>query len=669
MCGQHRHHRRGRAGQTDLTIALAGNPNVGKSSLFNRLTGASVETANYPGKTVALNFGVTHWQDKRIGVIDLPGTYALGALSDDQWVARQAVLEDPPDAIVAIADATNLERNLYLVLQYLDLGLPMIVAVNLIDEAARAGIAIDTARLARELRVPVVPTVATRGEGIDALIAAVAQLPLDRAIDPPAYDSEIEAAISALNRVIRANLGTTPYNLSPRALSILLLEQDPALTRLIEQMPHGDAVIVRARQLAAEVQARVGEPLSLHVPRARNELARAIARDAQIQSVVREPLSVKLWRWSIQPLTGIPTLLVVLIALFAFLFWAGGTLSVIFSSGWQAIVSPPLRLFVGFVLGNGALGRIALWGFDAGIEAALEVGVPYVLTFYAALAILEDSGYMNSIAFLLDALMKRLGLHGRAVILLLAGAGCNVPAIMGTRVLTTRRERVIASTLIVLTPCSARIAVIAGGVAMFAGWQAGAALLLIALAILIAVGIGLNRLLPGRSDDLVMEMFPFRVPMPHVIARKTWYRFKEYVVMALPIVLIGSFVMGALYESGTIWMLDAPLAPVVQGWLGLPAVAGLTLVFAILRKELALQFLVTLALVQYGAGAHNLLTFMSPQQLFVYALVNTLYIPCVATFAVLRRELGTRAALSIAAFTIALAIGVGGIAHYALAIL
>ncbi len=633
------------------------------------MTGASVETANYPGKTVALNFGVTHWQDKRIGVIDLPGTYALGALSDDQWVARQAVLEDPPDAIVAIADATNLERNLYLVLQYLDLGLPMIVAVNLIDEAARAGIAIDAARLARELRVPVVPTVATRGEGIDALIAAVVRLPLDRAIDPPAYDSEIEAAISALDRVIRANLGATPYNLSPRALSILLLEQDPALTRLIEQLPHGDAVIVRARQLAAEVQARVGEPLSLHIPRARNELARAIARDAQLQSVVREPLSVKLWRWSIQPLTGIPTLLVVLIALFAFLFWAGGTLSVIFSSGWQAIVSPPLRLFVGFVLGNGALGRIALWGFDAGIEAALEVGIPYVLTFYAALAILEDSGYMNSIAFLLDALMKRLGLHGRAVILLLAGAGCNVPAIMGTRVLTTRRERVIASTLIVLTPCSARIAVIAGGVAMFAGWPAGAALLLIALAILIAVGIGLNRVLPGRSDDLVMEMFPFRVPLPRVIARKTWYRFKEYVVMALPIVLIGSFVMGALYESGTIWMLDAPLAPVVQGWLGLPAVAGLTLVFAILRKELALQFLVTLALVQYGAGAHNLLTFMSPQQLFVYALVNTLYIPCVATFAVLRRELGTRAALSIAAFTIALAIGVGGIAHYALAIL
>lgn len=658
-------------GQTDLTIALAGNPNVGKSSLFNRLTGASVETANYPGKTVALNFGITHWDGQRIGVIDLPGTYALGALSEDQWVARQAVLDNPPDAIVAIADATNLERNLYLVLQYLDLGLPLVVAVNLVDEAARAGIEIDAARLSRDLRVPVVPTIATRGKGIDNLIATVAALPRkDVACNvstTPAYDIEIETAINALARAMRASLAETPYRLSPRALAILLLEEDASLTRTLADMPNGDAILARARQLAAEVEARVGEPLSLHLPRARHALAHALARDAQTQHAAREPLSVKLWRWSIQPLTGFPTLIVVLVALFAFLFWAGGTLSEFLATLWGTFVSPPIQFAVHFVLGNGAPGKIALWGFDAGIEAALEVGIPYVLTFYAALAILEDSGYMNSIAFLLDALMKRLGLHGRAAIMLLAGAGCNVPAIMGTRALTTRRERVIASTLIVLTPCSARTAVIVGGVAMLAGWQYGAALLLIALALLIAIGAGLNRVMPGRSDDLVMEMFPFRVPLPRVIARKTWHRFKEYVTMAMPIVLIGSFVMGALYETGMIWVFGAPLAPIVEGWLGLPSIAGLTLIFAVLRKELALQFLVTLALVKYGAGAQNLLAFMTPQQLFVYALVNTIYIPCIATFAVLSKELGTRTALGIAAFTIALAVVVGGIARYALA--
>ncbi len=655
-----------RFGETDLTIALAGNPNVGKSSLFNRLTGAAVETANYPGKTVALNFGLTHFRGQRIGVIDLPGTYALGALSEDQWVARQAVLEDRPDAIVAITDATNLERNLYLVLQYLDLGVPMVMALNLMDEAARAGIEIDSARLERDLQVPVVPTVATRGKGIEQMLASVAELPRDQPVVPPTYDIEIETAVGALEVLICNSLAQRPYGLTPRALALLLLENDEWLTPMVAKLPGGALVLSKARELGAAIEARIGEPLSLHIPRARHALAHTLAHNAQVQNVGAEPFSVKLWRWSVQPLTGIPMLIVVLVSLFAILFWTGNILSDAFSGLWNALISPPLQAVVFAVFGQGTWGKVALWGVDAGIEASLEVGIPYVLTFYALLAILEDSGYMNSIAFLVDALMKRLGLHGRAAILLLAAAGCNVPAIMGTRVLTTRRERIIASTLVVLTPCSARIAVIAGGAALFAGWQYGAALLLISLAVLLLVGVGLNWLMPGRSDDLVMEMFPFRVPTPNAVIRKTWHRFKEFVTMALPIVLIGSIFMGALYETGTIWLFAKPLAPVVEGWLGLPAIAGLTLIFAVLRKELALQFLITLALVQYGTGANNLLSFMTPHQLFVYALVNTIYIPCVATFAVLRKELGTGTALGIASFTIALALLAGGIAHVAL---
>jgi ferrous iron transport protein B len=655
-------------GQTDLTIALAGNPNVGKSSVFNYLTGGSVETANYPGKTVALNFGTTAYGGKRIGVVDLPGTYALGALSQDQWVARQAVLEDRPDAVVAIADATNLERNLYLILQYLDLGLPLVVAVNLMDEAQRAGIEIDTEKLAQDLSVPVVPTVATCGKGMRELLSQVASLGHGAAIKLPEYDIEIETAIQALARTVETCLDEIPYRLSTRALALLLLEEDAWLIPAVSKMPGGAEVIAHAQQLSKEIEKRVGEPLSLHITRARHALAHALAQDAQIQYSQTESFSVKLWRWSIAPLTGIPMLAMILVALFVFLFQAGNFLSDLFSSFWAAFVSPPIQAVIALVLGHSAIARIAQWGFDAGIEAMLQVGIPYVLTFYAALAILEDSGYMNSIAFLLDSLMKRLGLHGRAAIMLLAAAGCNVPAIMGTRVLTTRRERVIASTLVVLTPCSARTAVIIGGAALFAGWQYGAALFLISLGLLIAVGAGLNWVMPGHSDDLVMEMFPFRVPTGRAVVRKTWHRFKEYVVMAMPIVLVGSFVMGALYETGTIWLFGAPLSPVVEGWLGLPSVAGLTLIFAVLRKELALQFLVTLALVQYGTGAHNLLSFMTPNQLFVYALVNTIYIPCIATFAVLRKELGTHTALGIAAFTIALAVIVGGIAHYALAL-
>ncbi len=317
---------------------------------------------------------------------------------------------------------------------------------------------------------------------------------------------------------------------------------------------------------------------------------------------------------------------------------------------------------ISFIAGSGATARTLNWGFDAGIMATLGVGIPYVLTFYFLLALLEDSGYLNSVAFLTDRLMHRLGLHGRAIIPLVAGAGCNVPAIIGTRVLTTQRERLVASTLITMVPCSARTAVIIGALAFVGGWQPAAAIFGIVLLLIVAVGLALNKLLPDHPGGLVMEMFPFRAPSLLSVSKKTWYRFKHFVTAAMPIVFVGSIILGAFYETGYIWKLSAPMAPVIEGWLGLPAVAGLTLLFAVLRKELALQLLVTLAVVKYGPEAKNLLKFMTGDQLFVYALVNTIYIPCVATIAILARELTWKKAFSISAFTVTLAVFVGGMA-------
>jgi ferrous iron transport protein B len=228
------------------------------------------------------------------------------------------------------------------------------------------------------------------------------------------------------------------------------------------------------------------------------------------------------------------------------------------------------------------------------------------------------------------------------------------------------RERAIASTLIVLVPCSARTAVILGALASLVGWQWGVAVFLISGILVAAAGAGLNKVMPGESTGLVMEMFPFRMPSLRTIGIKTWHRFKDFIFVATPIVLIGSLGLGALYETGLIWKLSGPLAPIMEGWLGLPAVAGLTLIFAVLRKELALQLLVTLAIVRYGPHARNLLNFMGPAQLLVYALVNTIYIPCVATIAVLGRELGWKRAAAIVALTVSVALLVGGVARWVL---
>jgi ferrous iron transport protein B len=345
------------------------------------------------------------------------------------------------------------------------------------------------------------------------------------------------------------------------------------------------------------------------------------------------------------------------------LYFAGNALSTVFADLWGAMVSPLIGALVRALLGDTIAGRTLLWGLDAGIQAALAIGVSYVLVFYVVLAVLEDTGYFNSVAFLADSLMHRLGLHGGASIPLMAAAGCNVPAITGTRVLTTMRERVIASTLIVLIPCGARTAVILGVVGRYAGPVYALAIFGVVLVLVMAVGVALNALMPGKSEGLVMEMFPFRLPDARTTLKKTWYRTRDFVVVAMPIVLAGSLGLGLLYETGGIWFFTAPLAPIVEGWLGLPAVAGLTLLFAVLRKELALQLLVTLAIVQHGAAAADLGAFMSTNQLFVYALVNTIYVPCVATIAVLSRELGWRRAAAISTLTIALALAAGGTAR------
>ena len=645
-------------GSTDFTFALAGNPNVGKSSIFNRLTGMGVVTANYPGKTVELNLATTNFKNLRIGIIDLPGSYALGAVSEDQWVARRAVLDCKPDVVIMILDATNLARNLYMLIQFIDLGIPIVAALNLIDEAEKRNIIIDSGELSRLLGIPIVKTIATTGSGLDDLI----QKAVDTAKNKKEirysshYGDDIETNIKKLEGLL------LPYDfgINPRALSIMLLENDSEFIELVGKHENGTSIIQEANKISREIEELHGEKTPLRIARERHGLAGSIA--SQVQGDIKPITSDKIWAYTTSPLTGIPLLIGVLAIIFGFLFYGGNWLSTFFSNQWATYISPVIDGAVYYVFGNGIIGKIFIWGFDAGILAALAVGIPYVLTFYFMLAFLEDSGYMNSVAFLTDRLMHKFGLHGRAVIPLVAGAGCNVPAIIGTRVLTTMRERTIASTLITLIPCSARTAVILGAVSLFVGWKPAVAIYIIIFALVFLVGAGLNKIMPGKSTGLVMEMFPFRMPMMSNILKKTWYRFKDFVFVAFPIVLIGSMVLGGLYETGYLWKLASPLSPIVEGWLGLPAVAGLTLIFAVLRKELALQLLVTLAIVMYGGGAKNLLLFMTPAQLFVYALVNTIYIPCVATIAVLGRELGWKRAFGIMAFTITLAILIGGIA-------
>ncbi len=632
------------AGTADLTIALAGNPNVGKSSVFNRLTRSRADTANYPGKTVEVSAGVSEWRERRVVVLDLPGTYSVLPASEDQRIARDVLVDGAPDAVIVVVDTTNLARNLYLVLSVLDLGRPVVLAANLLDEAERKGLFLDAHRLAERLDVPVVPTVATRGQGLHDLVPEAARIARKGPLERPWYGEAIEGEAEAVAAALPD--GAVPAGITRRGAALLLLEGDPGMAKAVR----GTALEHHAGRLA--------EPTA----RARHALAADVARECVRVAAAEPRLADRVWYWVTSPVLGLGILVAVLLGIFAFVYFVGGFLAIAFTDAWAAFASPPIDAALRSVAGDGAVGRTLIWGLDAGIGAALAVGIPYVLTFYFVLAFLEDSGYLNAAAFLSDRTMHRFGLHGRAVIPIVAGLGCNVPAIMGTRVLGTRRERLLASTLVTLVPCSARTAVIFGAVGFYLGLGPALAVFGAQLGVVVLAGVALNRVVPGRSTGLVMEVFPLRRPTLPDVLRKTWWRFEAYVRMALPIVVVGSLVLGALYETGAMWALANPLSPVVSVWLGLPAVAGLALLFAVLRKELALQLLVALAAIQFGAGASSLASFMSPVQLVVFALVAAIYVPCVATVAALARELGWRAALEISAFTIALALAVGGLA-------
>jgi ferrous iron transport protein B len=652
------------AADGSLAVCLAGNPNVGKSSLFNHLTGAAVETANYAGMTVGVSGLEVEWDGLHVHVSDLPGTYALGgagSTGDDQRAAWRHLLVERPDVVVAVLDATNLARNLYVVLQLLDLGFSVVVALNLVDEARRLGREPDTSVLAARLGLPVVTTVGSTGEGTDDLKKAVRELSRsgNGAGEAWHYSADVEARVQALAERLDPRLDDAPlpFGLTPRAAALAVLE--------------GVDDVVCALDLDGLALSPDGWPLRLATER--HAAARELA-DAAVERP-RPPQSDRLWRIATAPATGLPILAGVLVSIFVVLFLLGDFLSTLLTRFWEGTLAqglpgpgPAIESAIHTVAGNGIVADSLLWGLNGGILAALAIGIPYILTFYFMLALLEDSGYMNAAAYLSDRVMHRFGLHGQAVMPLVAAAGCNVPAIIGTRALPTMRERVIASTLAVITPCSARTAVILGSVAVFVGWQWALLVYAIIAVIGLTLGIALNAMLPGEPSALIMEVFPIRRPALRMVWRKTWHRFREFVVLAAPIIVFGSIALGVLYESGAIERMTPVLEPVIGDWLGLPMVAGVTLIIAVLRKELALQMLVVFAAAIYGPAATDLKVFMTGDQIVVYALVAALYIPCLATVAVLARELGKRNAAYVTAGTIVLALLVGGIAARVLAL-
>lgn len=632
----------------DIVIALAGNANVGKSVVFNELTGSNQIIGNWPGKTVERAEGKLHFEGQDIDVIDLPGIYSFSTYSMEEIVSREYIAFEKPDVVINVVDASVLERNLFFTIQLKEMNVPMVVCVNQIDLAKQKGIIIDTEKLEAALGVPVVATVAIRGEGLHELMEVATQVAYNKKKNRKTtleYGAEVENRIKTLNNLIESKNLDLGY--PSRWVAIKLLENDIEIRKLVESKSRD--VVNAAFNLASEIEDIHKEPSFAVIASERYFIANQFAHGAQLQSDIKITFSERLDKLVTHRVLGYFVSALVVGGLLLWTFIVGDFFSNLLTSafGFFHPVDPKISGSLVTILYNGAFG---------GIVAGVTLVLPFVIPFYLMLSLIENSGILTRVAFMMDSAMHKIGLHGKALIPMILGYGCNVPAIESTRILETRRERLLAAFAITFAPCAARTIVILGLVAVFVSVWWALALYVIDIAVMFMLGRIALKVVPGETSGLIMEMHTFKVPSLSVAAKQTWSRTKSLIYVVFPIYIIGSALIQGLYAIGVLTPVANFLAPITVVWLGLPVIAGVVLIFGAVRKEFTLLMLVAL----FGT---NLAAILTPIQFIILALVSMLFIPCLATLTILLREFGWKATVSIALANIITALFVGGIAY------
>ena len=632
-----------------FTVALAGNANVGKSVIFNQLTGLHQHIGNWPGKTVEKAEGTLHFKGYTIDVIDLPGIYSLSTFSIEELISRDYIATKKPDLVINVVDASLLERNLFFTLQLLELETPLIIALNQVDMAKKKGILIDHKKAEKILGVPVIPTVAVSGSGIyEMLETAIEVIEKKRRTDPkkPRYGKEIEKRIEELVEL----LGKIQLRYPIRWAAIKLLDEDKEVEK--EVLEVSPKIVATAEKIRAELEDIHGHACPTVVSSERYHVASRISKEIQeITEPLKTPIREKLHTITTHKIFGYPimltTLLTVFIAIFTFGDFTASHLEDFFFG-----LKPTFDSF----LGTGIVGELVWGGAIDGIVGGITVALPYILPFYFILYLFEDSGYLSRIAFLMDNLMHKMGLHGKAFIPVMLSFGCNVPGCLGCRIMETTRERLLTAFVVTLVPCAATSVIILGLVGNFVGIQWALALYIINLIIIFTLGRIAFKALPGEPTELIMEMSDYRIPHMKTVLNQTWFRLREFIVMAFPLIIAGSLVIKIAEVANLLEPITRIFSPVTVTWLGLPAVTGIALIFGVLRKELTLIMLGTLL------GTTNFAQVMTPVQMIVFTLVVMLYIPCIATIGALVKEFGWKKAWLITVFEILLALLLGGIA-------
>ncbi|MFB3897341.1 MAG: ferrous iron transport protein B [bacterium] len=625
------------------TVILVGNPNVGKSVLFQQLTGKYVTVSNYPGTTVEITQGIGKFSGKKYRVIDTPGTNSLIPKSEDERVTLEVLLTETGSGIVQIADSKNLIRALPLTLQLLELDRPVILVLNMADEAKERGIHIDISKLSAILHIPIIQTVAVTGKGINELKSKLVTYPSVGSRYTMDYGKTIESALSQIQQILPAeyrgkrNLGLLRLNGIESNIAETVVNVISAKSR--KEINESRTI----KEIITETQTQFSKPLSLVIAEKQLRAAQDIASQVtQIAVNLQVSLSEKISRITLQPISGGIIVLLVLYLMYEFV----GR----FAAGWG--VDFLSKIIFGHYL-NPFITRIVLkiipWEFvqqvlvgqyglvTMALTYAFAIIFPIVTAFFIFFGLLEDSGYLPRLAALSDRIFNHLGLHGKAVLPMVLGLGCGTMAVLTSRILDTKKERFIAILLLGLAiPCSAQLGVILAMLAAFS-WKAMIIWLSSILISLFFVGYLAAKLVPGERSRFLLELPPIRVPQLKNILLKTGARIQWYLKEAVPLFILGTLILFFFDKFHILAAIEKIAAPVVQGFLGLPKAVTESFLIGFLRRDYGAAGL--LVLEQHGL--------LSLPQVIVSAVAITLFIPCIAQFMITIKEQGVKLGMLI----------------------
>ncbi len=690
-----------------INIALAGNANVGKSVIFNQLTGLSQTIGNWPGKTVEKMEGHLNSLGYRFNIVDLPGIYSLSTYSLEEIISREYIVSEEVDVIINVIDATNLERNLFFTFQLLELKVPMILAINQMDILRKRNLKLNFEKLREIFKLPVIPVVAVHGTGVYQLLEEAIKLVVyhqhtshyihqhhqhishykkiheqlsynDKKVNNNLstkepfhfpdlssilkYGKEVETRIYELIRNIDIHSEYfSTFNYPSRFLAIKILENDEEIEKMFKADQKITYIINLAENYRKELEELHGEDISTIIS---SEIYTNIHKIIEEVVIIKARGEKKLvWAEKLDHLTthsfwGYIILILILAGIYFFTFLIGGFFGGLIEDFFEVLSNIIYSIYGEDDLWVKIFWEGGLGGFFGGLSGVLV----YVIPFFLIIEFLQDSGYLPRAAYLMDRFMHSLGVHGKTIIPMILGFGCNVPACTGCRIMETEREKKISIALTSSIPCAAVMTVVLGLVGRYVGITWVLILFAINFIVIIIIGKILNKILPGQCTELIMEVHQYRIPNYSVILKQTWIRTKEFIYKALPIIIITGFLLEIFFIFRLLDPINFILSPITYYWLGLPAITGIFLIYGILRKELTLVLLAVLA----NSMNTTLVGLLTPLQMIIFSLVTMLYIPCFATIVLIAKETNWKYALQIAGLEIGIALLIGGIINWGL---